>query len=585
MPHRLRLTQNAQLYKIVSPITQAFLRQVLDTASSNIQASSPYIIDLIGDVRNTPNSNQAYSLSVRVYASERDVLFLEPPLADTIYAYIILILIDGYAAILSKSCANFSDVIEDTFEPIPPNLLNSALIQEGAEVQKLNLRNLAVSNHAVRTRSYEAADLKGIISPATARRAIPRYARLKSQGKTKSLTSGSSRVVEHTLRKEIDDIVEWVEQQINLIKTPLNPTTFFEKFATTTNLSEIVSTSNCIALLIESHRLFEMLEEDSLDIKFETKRGRLKKISEKTYLKLRNWLELTYEIEGNRIIYDGKTVGKMRVNVKTISFDSKLLGRFKVVVDGKAVSLQSYINKNKLFTIAFDNPSYLYFDGMPFKDSSILSSIEDILKMLQPKPSFNIVQSEKGDINRTSTDFSNDSLFKQIEVLHSQDDVIFCDDLGDEWADHISFNFQDKSISFIHSKHGKDSVTASGLHDVVGQGIKNFGNMSFQADDIRRKYKNKFATKYRKSGISRVRKGTVPVLSKPLIDLLSDFQTRRKCILSCSFLSKDAIEKSFKKLKKKQPVKGQIIQLLWILICFQNEAREASIEPIVYCRP
>ena len=63
-------------------------------------------------------------------------------------------------------------------------------------------------------------------------------------------------------------------------------------------------------------------------------------------------------------------------------------------------------------------------------------------------------------------------MFGFVENICTNQNYIFCDDLGDEWADHITFNLTDLSISFIHSKHGDISTSASNLHDVVGQGIK-----------------------------------------------------------------------------------------------------------------
>ncbi|NUE94453.1 hypothetical protein HUN10_16355, partial [Acinetobacter seifertii] len=165
---------------------------------------------------------------------------------------------------------------------------------------------------------------------------------------------------------------------------------------------------------------------------------------------------------------------------------------------------------------------------------------------------------------------------------------IFCDDLGDEWADHITFNLTDLSISFIHSKHGDISTSASNLHDVVGQGIKNLGNMFFSKDQIMKKLTNSLINKKYKSGkgiqtqIDRVRK---PVLNfESDIDLLlKSHKLHRNCILSCSFISKSDVVTEFNKLKNGQSVRGNIVQLLWILSSFSHAAKEANVIPIIYC--
>ncbi|TOJ01974.1 hypothetical protein CGI47_24710, partial [Vibrio parahaemolyticus] len=87
--------------------------------------------------------------------------------------------------------------------------------------------------------------------------------------------------------------------------------------------------------------------------------------------------------------------------------------------------------------------------------------------------------SEKGTFVSDQTAFAEGSMFHFVENLHEGDDYVFCDDLGIEWADHITFNLNEGSIAFIHSKHGDETTSASKLHDVVGQGIKNLGNMFF----------------------------------------------------------------------------------------------------------
>ena len=101
--------------------------------------------------------------------------------------------------------------------------------------------------------------------------------------------------------------------------------------------------------------------------------------------------------------------------------------------------------------------------------------------------------------------------------------------------------------------------SASRLQDVVGQGIKNLGNMHFSSQQILNKYSTTFADSY-KSGkgangkgkgvqtkISRIRKDAGNF--KQDIDLiLKNPKLHRKCILSCNFISKSNIEKELRKL-------------------------------------
>ena len=198
------------------------------------------------------------------------------------------------------------------------------------------------------------------------------------------------------------------------------------------------------------------------------------------------------------------------------------------------------------------------------------------------------VKSEKGSFTVESENFTVDSMFYAIEKIHAEDDYIFCDDLGDEWADHVTFNKNNSNICFIHSKHGDPSTSASNLHDVVGQGIKNLGNMYFDANTMLSKLDKTFKKNY-KSGkgiqtkISRIRKGDIDEFQGYLENLLKDYKLNRSCVLCCSFLSLSGVTENFKKIKEGRPVRGNIVQLLWIISSFAHAVKDMNARPVIYC--
>lgn len=231
----------------------------------------------------------------------------------------------------------------------------------------------------------------------------------------------------------------------------------------------------------------------------------------------------------------------------------------------------------------------MYFMGRCFEDASGVSEVESILDILIPQKSFSGVTSEKGAIQPSSTSFDNLSMFGQVEDLHAGDDYIFCDDLGFEWADHVTLNKAQSCISFIHSKHGEKSKSASNLHDLIGQGIKNLGNMYFTKDQFMDKCQNKFSEMYVRdkisSQLSRTRKGNVSLIGDYLTNLLKDYRLHRKCILSCSFLSKEEVSLAFKEMSTGKKVSGNVIQLLWIISSFAHAAKDINVIPVIYCQP
>ncbi|EEH0842699.1 hypothetical protein GO373_004563, partial [Salmonella enterica subsp. enterica] len=194
-------------------------------------------------------------------------------------------------------------------------------------------------------------------------------------------------------------------------------------------------------------------------------------------------LERVYPIDPEGKIKTKFGRALIRVNNKTLTFDSSFLRSFKVNVSGSNVTLQSYIIKNGFYSITFDDPRYMYFIGNCFQDDSGIAEINSILDMLRPVEKMDSITSEKGRFRKNSVQFSKNSMFNLVEKIHKNDDYIFCDDLGNEWADHITFNKSDSCINFIHSKHGLVSTSASNLHDVVGQAVKNLGYMNFSKAD------------------------------------------------------------------------------------------------------
>ena len=425
-----------------------------------------------------------------------------------------------------------------------------------------------------------------MLSTHSAGRSIPYYFKLRQGAKTRSI-SGTGRVVESSSRETIENIAAWVSEQINLIESPSN-TNFLDAFANKAELSEVLESCSPNALLVESSSLFDRLKKDGVPIKYKTKKGKVIGVSNRIYKELESALEKVYEIDSELNVIDVTDGSRVKANKKSLTFYSKSLAKFRVSENGKLITLQKYIVKHGLYSITFDDPKYMYFMGSCFEDSSGVSEIDNILELLQPIEAIPSIKSEKGSFTIESVNFSEDSMFDVIEKIHANDDYIFCDDLGDEWADHITFNKENSNICFIHSKHGDPSTSASNLHDVVGQGVKNLGNMYFDANTMLSKLAKTFGKDY-KSGkgvqtkIPRVRKGNVDDFEGYLTNLLKDYKLNRSCILCCSFLSISNITKEFTKIKKGKPVRGNIVQLLWIISSFAHAVKDMNARPIIYC--
>ena len=596
MLEKLELTKNAQFYiskgnEPLPPIEDVFFLDILNASDDNIEPDALYILNEFRTRSHLIDEDIPYLYSVRIFPTIRPVYFIgkdegELGLYDRIHAFIIIFEFENHISIIKKSCSNISEKIEKNFDLITNTMIAETFNDSDVSFQRISLRNMTVSDKAIRQRSYEAPDLKGTFSTHAAGRSIPLFLKFR-QGSTVRTISGTGRLVESSNRINFDNLALWVYNQLSLIKDGGGEKDFLDAFAKQKKLHEVLEHSKPNAILIESSSLYDQLIEDDIKIRYENKKGIEVELKTKELERLIKHLERVYPIDS-----EGKITTKfgrafIRINNKTLTFDSSFLRSLKVNVSGSNVTLQSYIIKNGFYSITFDDPRYMYFIGNCFQDDSGIAEINSILDMLRPVENMDSVTSEKGNFRKTSVQFSKGSMFNLVEKIHKNDDYVFCDDLGNEWADHITFNKGDSCINFIHSKHGPVSTSASNLHDVVGQAVKNLGYMNFSKADFMKKFEAKFVEKYNstkgETNIKRTRKGNSNGLDEYISNLLKDFKLHRKCILSCSFVSKNEIKDEFNKISRGEKVNGHITQLLWILSSFSHAVKEVNAIPIIYC--
>lgn len=605
MIERLQIPYNAQFYRLnenLNLLPNVAVKNIIRQACQNRKGA--YLIgpeitrveDVYDDI--------TYKYTLRVFSSARKVTFLDHDgdgevIEDIVHAYILILELDDNVVIFKKNTGTFTKALTGYLTPYPHEMILKVIDSEHASIQRLSLRNMTISGSAIHAQSYETpSDLKGLISPHAIGKSIPTGIRYKEGSETKSVTASTARILETSQKSGIEGLVLWAMQQIHKIRLGTS-NYFIERFAKPIDLQTVLDNSNPKAILIELNKLKDAIDEDEIKIGV-LHNSNFREFNQQLYSRLFLTLEETFEIVEQydintkvrkfEICHDDNgayhPIGKLKINDKSLTFDISIFHRIKVrQPDENIISLAKYIITKKLYSVVFDDIKYMYFMGACYQDESGISEIDSILKILVPKMELNGVTSEKGTITATHTSFDTDSMFAVVEDIHSSDDNIFCDDLGTEWCDHITINTQSNTISFIHSKAKDVSLSASNLHDVVSQGLKNLGNMFFTIDEFERVKKEKFEQYYSTSQIPRIRKGGLNEADMGNIDsVINDHKTHRQCILSCSFMSKSAIETEFDKVKNGENVRGNIIQMLWILSSFIHACRGMNVIPLIYCK-
>lgn len=574
------LTKNARFYKKnakTDKVTQKILTEILDASSKNRSKKRFHV--------NTKKEINEAIVYTRIFETKKPVYFYNKKLDDIIHAFVLIVQVNDYLVVFSKSCSSYKEILSQYFDSISYKKLSSVLTKN-ASIKKLNTRNMTISPFAVRGRGFEAYDLENVLSKQGLGRSIPTFLQAVDSNGTKSIFE-NGRLVEFSSRNSIASVVAWVKEQIIAIEKPSNINNLIDSLAQPIALTEVLDQTKPLALLINEIEVINFFEKK--EILFKTKKGKFVSISnkkEKISAYIQKELEKTFDIDHSLNIKG--TADKLLVKKNTLKISSKFLQRFFTEDENKnRESLNAYINRKGLYSVTFECPKYMYFLNKCYEDISAITNIDNVIAMLTPHKTINLATSEKGKFRPSQTDFDSDSLFSIVEKIFSSADYLFCDDLGNEWADHIALDMTKTEINFIHSKYKKDvSNSASYLQDVIGQAMKNFGNMFFSKPEFKKK-KNSWNKNYIHSkvhtNISRIRKSKKDILSD-VENLIADNNLTRKCILCCSFISKKNIESEFKNLKKTGKASGYVIQLLWILSSFSHAAKEMGVIPIIYCQ-
>ena len=169
--------------------------------------------------------------------------------------------------------------------------------------------------------------------------------------------------------------------------------------------------------------------------------------------------------------------------------------------------------------------------------------------------------------------------------IYQDADYLVCDDLGNEWADHIAI--KDDTISFIHSKcKDKAGLSASAFQEIVGQATKNIGNLDPSDKELDNKKKSWDGKSWGKTSIPIMRKGTAEAFVNAFKELRVKPNRVKEICLAVNFISQSELKEAFKKMKEGQPFrqKNTIIQMVWLLNAFISSCKEADLHCKIYCK-
>jgi len=466
---------------------------------------------------------------------------------------------------------------------------------------------MAASKHAMRSKTLEADDLRSVLSPSGSNRYVPSAFRTRESDIHYTATPSTGKIAARSERVSYEDLIAWAVEVVGrLTEKSVVLSSFIGNFARPLDLTPFPADLKPAFIAIDVASLTESLFEDPAPIRLLRKQGDtfsdLGTGDRNAVLAALSNTFKIWDVRKELRIIDGLTdshvgdirVGKTRISLRRLDLP-ELSDVYVERIDmaGEATApepLKRFLDQNNLLTVLFNKIDVVYLNGSLYRDPSLTAGGETLLGYLHVNTNLSTTNSEKGTFSVTHTKFDADSTFGVVvNNLSTPDEVLSCDDLGDEWADFIGINAsaQPKTVSFYHAKHGPPSLSASAFHGSVGQAIKNLQHLRLTVDVVdskRDKWERQYSNDGHHTQIRRIVKGTFTQFRDKALETMSPDTIRRVQIVTDS-LSRKEVEKTLKDAKNGIQPPAHSIQLYSLLMGFFSACAEVGAFPAVICRP
>jgi hypothetical protein len=491
---------------------------------------------------------------------------------------------------------------------VPGDRVDVAVARQDAIFEKIRLRNTSISKQAMRNKTFEADDLRDVVGPAGASRYAPQGYRVRSGEDHFSTTPSTGRISQRSDRVDHLTLIEYAKGVIDELAAGVgDPSPFIRTFARSVDLASIEGVARPTMFAVDVAGLSDAL--------YERGEVRLVRPDGDAYVELAKAeidlvlaeLGIALEVRGKGkkpALHDpaGAEVGAIALNKARVALrDLRLPLSGEVEVEASAtpvgddpnrMSLRRYIDGQDGFLLLFDQLRYTYIDGALFRDDALVDGGADFLRYLRPEPLLAKVNDEKGKkFTEQQTAFDVESTFGVVvATVADGDEVLVCDDLGDEWADFIGLTNSSSPprITFYHAKHGDLSLGATPFHESVGQALKNLRSMALPRETMGGKIngwrKNYKSGKGVQTAIPRILRGDPNGLADEFAQARMAPDAIRRVMIVTSSLSKGAVTQALVRIKEGRRPDPYFVQLYWLLLSFFSACTDMNAFGYVVCR-
>lgn len=553
----------------------------------------------VGELRTYCQTQPSVQYSLKIFKTTVCPSFLKP--IDEYWqekkiGYILVLEYKDYVAIIKKNTASINT--KGILEEIPYKTLLNIYMTPDTSISKMNMRNLDGSTYAMQSRILESHDLRQNLSAF----GLNRYYLQSYNGENAangrfSLAMGSSRINWHETGVNIDDVANWIVKVIDSLIAYATPADdFMSIFAIPESYKSAKDDLVPNSVLVYYNQLLRIIENS--DVNIYGKDGNVISCDKNIAIKYIDRFASTLDIKvinknGVDRYYIGTEKGlNICKEANSITLSSFALRRVEIINHLEPSyngTLQRIINSNSLFNVYFTDKELFYSHRTLFRDHQLINSAPDLLQNMISIEELEDTHCEKIHDKQFSgvSQWAEDSIFKVVEDrFRPEFEHFVCDDYGDEWADHIGVS--EGKVSFYCSKHNdKKKCSAAAFQDVIGQALKNLGNMTPSSHSLSAKivYWN---SNHTTSNLERYRSktGTLQEMEKKWKNSISNPNTVREMCLVVDFISKDDFEYFVNKINQQSSTSytKSAFQLLWLLSSFVASCKEVGVKPIVYCK-
>lgn len=532
----------------------------------------------------------------------------ESAAVDRITGYLLIVEYCNQIAIFKSQIDVTLEFAKLHLEQISAQEVDHGLTSKDSIFDRVRLRHMSLSRFALRSKTLEGDNLQNNLGMASSARFAPLGYSFKEADEHYSTTPRTGRISMKADRAGHLDLVDYACNIIDRIHSghgSSSSSPFLAAFARPIELAAISAAPSQFAVdtaiirqAIFNEKIIRLVKPDGAGFR-ELLQAEIDPILEE----LTVILSITVAANRRAVLIQpntGAEVGEISINKTRIALRSLLLPslsqvyvedtQFGLGADNERLLLKQFIDTKDTFIILFNQPQFAYLDGSLYQDDSLVNGGSMFLGYLFGNAELRNVTDEKGTFTVAHNVFDSDSTFGAVlSTIAPEDDVMVCDDLGEEWADFIGFRTDASAprVTFYHAKHGNLSLGASPFHVSVGQAIKNLGNLSLPAASMPKKYKrwNKLYTNMRvQTKIPRMCRGTFAETQAAVELCRNAPHTTKRVAIVTSSLSKAAVAQAFRDIAAGAPVDPYFVQLYWLLSSFFAACTEVGAFGCVICQ-